>query len=82
MHFLGNMWFHHIFGDNVEDRLGHRGYLIFYLGTGVAWWAHISGFVVGFVVATYCGRSISCARLSNAHYHTRIARPIGYPLSV
>jgi membrane associated rhomboid family serine protease len=36
MHFLGNMWFLHIFGDNVEDRLGHLGYLVFYLAAGVA----------------------------------------------
>src|SRR5262249_21335568 len=36
MHFLGNMWFLHIFGDNVEDRFGHGGYLLFYLGCGVA----------------------------------------------
>jgi membrane associated rhomboid family serine protease len=36
MHILGNMWFLHIFGDNVEDRLGHVGYLIFYLLAGVA----------------------------------------------
>ena len=36
MHILGNMWFLHIFGDNVEDRFGHFGYLLFYLGCGVA----------------------------------------------
>ncbi len=36
MHFLGNMWFLFIFGDNVEDRLGHLGYLLFYLGCGLA----------------------------------------------
>lgn len=36
MHFLGNMWFLHIFGDNVEDRFGHFGYLLLYLGCGVA----------------------------------------------
>lgn len=36
MHFLGNMWFLWIFGDNVEDRFGHLGYLLFYLGCGVA----------------------------------------------
>lgn len=35
MHFLGNMWFLHIFGDNVEDRLGHLGFLLFYLTSGV-----------------------------------------------
>ena len=36
MHFLGNMWFLMIFGDNVEDRLGHFGYAVFYLAAGVA----------------------------------------------
>lgn len=36
MHILGNLWFLHIFGDNVEDRMGHVGYLIFYLASGVA----------------------------------------------
>jgi hypothetical protein len=36
LHFLGNMWTLYIFGDNVEDRLGKLGYLIFYLLSGVA----------------------------------------------
>ena len=36
MHFLGNMWFLYVFGDNVEDRLGHLGFLLMYVGTGVA----------------------------------------------
>lgn len=36
MHFLGNMWFLHIFGDNVEDHLGHTRYGIFYLLSGIA----------------------------------------------
>jgi len=35
MHFLGNMWFLHIFGDNVEDRFGHIGYGLMYLVTGI-----------------------------------------------
>jgi hypothetical protein len=30
------MWFLYIFGDNVEDRLGHLRYLVFYLLCGVA----------------------------------------------
>lgn len=34
MHFLGNMWILWIFGDNVEDRYGHFGYLIFFLASG------------------------------------------------
>jgi membrane associated rhomboid family serine protease len=36
MHFLGNMLFLWIFGDNVEDRLGHARYLLFYLAAGYA----------------------------------------------
>ena len=34
LHFAGNMIFLWIFGDNVEDRLGHAVYLGFYLGCG------------------------------------------------
>lgn len=34
-HLLGNMWFLHIFGDNVEDHLGPFRYLAFYLACGV-----------------------------------------------
>ncbi len=35
-HLIGNMVFLWIFGDNVEDRLGHLGYAVFYLGCGLA----------------------------------------------
>ena len=34
LHLLGNMWSLYIFGDNVEDRLGHFRYLLFYLLCG------------------------------------------------
>src|SRR5260370_579247 len=34
-HILGNMLFLWIFGDNVEDAMGHLGYLIFYLIGGL-----------------------------------------------
>ena len=34
-HLLGNMWTLYIFGDNVEDRLGHVRYLLFYLLCGM-----------------------------------------------
>ncbi|MBN2384489.1 rhomboid family intramembrane serine protease [bacterium] len=34
-HLIGNMLFLYIFGDNVEDRLGHFKYLVFYLLCGV-----------------------------------------------
>ncbi len=36
VHLLGNMLYLWIFGDNVEDRLGHARYLIFYLLCGIA----------------------------------------------
>jgi membrane associated rhomboid family serine protease len=36
MHVLGNMWFLWIFGDNIEDILGHGKYLMFYLMCGIA----------------------------------------------
>jgi membrane associated rhomboid family serine protease len=35
-HVLGNMLYLWIFGDNVEDRLGHGRFLVFYLLCGVA----------------------------------------------
>jgi membrane associated rhomboid family serine protease len=36
MHLVGNMLFLWIFGDNVEDRLGHLGYAVFYAAAGLA----------------------------------------------
>lgn len=42
-HIFGNMVFLYIFGDNVEDRLGHIRYLLFYLVCGVlAALAHVA----------------------------------------
>ncbi len=35
-HIIGNMLFLWVFGDNIEDVLGHFTYLVFYLGAGVA----------------------------------------------
>jgi membrane associated rhomboid family serine protease len=35
LHLIGNMWFLWIFGNNVEDRLGHVAFLLFYLGGGL-----------------------------------------------
>ncbi len=36
LHLIGNMWFLWIYGDNVEDLLGHGKFLVFYLLCGVA----------------------------------------------
>lgn len=42
LHILGNMLYLWIFGDNVEDRMGHLRYLLFYLLCGwSASYAHI-----------------------------------------
>src|SRR5262245_56264645 len=43
-HLVFNMLFLWIFGDNIEDRLGHIGYLVFYFFCGIAAAAaHIAG---------------------------------------
>ncbi len=36
MHLISNMWALFIFGDNIEDKLGHFGFLFFYLACGVS----------------------------------------------
>ncbi len=42
MHIGGNMLFLWIFGDNLEDQMGHVGFLVFYLACGIlAALAHI-----------------------------------------
>ncbi|MEZ4561513.1 MAG: rhomboid family intramembrane serine protease [Thermomicrobiales bacterium] len=35
-HIIGNMLFLYVFGDNIEDAMGHLQYLLFYLLTGIA----------------------------------------------
>ncbi len=42
IHLIGNMLYLWIFGDNVEDRVGHARFVVFYLGCGiVAGLAHV-----------------------------------------
>lgn len=36
MHLLGNMWFLHVFGNNVEDVMGRGRFFVFYLISGLA----------------------------------------------
>lgn len=49
LHLIGNMWYLWIFGDNVEDRLGHVRFLIFYLTAGLA------GGIIHTVANSYAG---------------------------
>lgn len=58
MHVIGNMWFLYIFGDNVEDYLGHFKYLVFYL---------LSGFIaMGTQIAIYPHSTIPTVGASGA----------------
>jgi membrane associated rhomboid family serine protease len=42
MHLIGNMWFLWVFGNNIEDSMGHLRFVVFYLLTGLlATLAHI-----------------------------------------
>jgi membrane associated rhomboid family serine protease len=43
MHLIGNMWFLWVFGNNIEDSMGHLRFIVFYLLTGLlASAAHIA----------------------------------------
>src|SRR6185369_12599438 len=53
-HIFGNMLFLFIFGDNIEDRLGHLRYLIFYLVCGI-----IAGLSHVFATAIFAGGDAS-----------------------
>lgn len=51
-HILGNLLFLGVFGDNIEDSMGHRNYFFFYLLTGVlAGLAHV-------FTSAYLGQSL------------------------
>jgi membrane associated rhomboid family serine protease len=36
LHLIGNMWFLWVFGNNIEDSMGHGRFVLFYLVCGVA----------------------------------------------
>ncbi len=36
LHLIGNMWFLWVFGNNIEDSMGHTRFVVFYLLCGVA----------------------------------------------
>ena len=60
LHIGGNMLFLYIFGDNIEDTMGHAGYVIFYLAAGVAGsLAHIASDPNSTIVAIGASGAIS-----------------------
>jgi rhomboid family protein len=75
LHFLGNMLYLWIFGDNVEDRLGHARFVFFYLICGVvASLAHI--FMNPYSPVPTIGASGAIAGVMGAYFvlypHSRI----------
>lgn len=73
LHLLANMMFLWVFGDNVEDAIGHVGYLFFYLVCGVlAGLAH--GLAVPMSNAPLVGASGAVAGVMGAYFllHPRV----------
>jgi membrane associated rhomboid family serine protease len=67
IHLITNMWTLHIFGDNVEDRLGSAGYLVFYMFSGViASLTH--AFLTGNAYAPTVGASGAIAAVLGAYF--------------
>ncbi len=69
-HILGNMLFFWIFGNNVEDALGHVGFLFWYLAAGVAAMA-----VQTFVTLQFAG--VNAASIPNIGASGAIAGVLG-----
>src|SRR3546814_12987732 len=86
MHLAGNMLYLWVFGDNVEDAMGHGRFLLFYLVCGVL--AALAQVAFDPVNATpLIGASGSISGVLGAylipHPHARVLVPIGFiPLSL
>jgi membrane associated rhomboid family serine protease len=71
LHIIGNLWFLNIFGDNVEDRMGHGRFLTFFLLSGIV--------SVGIHVLTNWGSSMPVVGASGAISGVMGAYLIFYP---
>jgi membrane associated rhomboid family serine protease len=71
LHLLGNMLYLFVFGDNVEDRLGHGRYLIFYIASGIC-----AGLVHGIL---FSQSSVPCVGASGAIAGVLAAYMFFYP---
>ena len=81
-HILGNMVFLWIFGDNVEDRMGHARYLLFYLLCGFAA-AGLQTFMALDTVIPNVGASGAIAGIMGAYlvlYPKQLVQVIIFPL--
>jgi membrane associated rhomboid family serine protease len=82
LHIVGNMLFLWIFGDNVEDRLGHVKYVVFYFASGIAAMAAQVFFSLDSVVPTV-GASGAIAGVMGAYvflFPKALVRVIVMPL--
>jgi membrane associated rhomboid family serine protease len=85
MHFVGNMLYLWIFGDNVEDRMGHGRFLVFYVlaGAGAALAQTIA---VPDSPVPMVGASGAIAGVMGAYFvlypHSRVLTLIPFPLTV
>ena len=74
-HIIGNMWYLWIFGDNVEDAMGHLGYLLFYLSGGIVA-ALINFLAMPFETVPMVGASGAISAVMGAYFilfpHSRI----------
>lgn len=67
MHLIGNMWILWLFGDNVEDRMGHMKFLIFYMICGVL--AGLSHYYINsYSVIPVVGASGAVAGIMGAYF--------------
>ena len=67
LHVIGNMWYLWIFGDNVEDRMGHARFLAFYFVCGIgASAAHV--YVDSLSVVPTIGASGAIAGVMGAYF--------------
>lgn len=67
LHIAGNMLFLGVFGDNIEDRIGHFRYLAFYLLCGIVSLL-VHGYVFKGSTLTVIGASGSIAGVMGAFY--------------
>lgn len=83
MHLIGNMLYLWIFGNNVEDAMGHFRFIVFYLLCGiVAFLAHAFGDVQSQVPTVGASGAISgvlgAYLLLHPHAKVLVAIPIGF----
>ncbi len=81
MHIIGNMLYLWVFGDNVEDRLGHLRYTVFYLlgGIGAALMQAAVSFMFGNPYIPLIGASGAISAVLGAYmYYFPNARVFGF----